>query len=116
MVSTVKERFAKVVTKLRFRQNKMPETTPFEATDNFPHRYSDPKVLHEALVKMGFKDEVIRIQVCIKARSGMGPLSCDVNLIDRQATESRGLDVMLPRKLTIVSYTIPEKDPRLTYY
>ncbi|KAH9906834.1 hypothetical protein F4778DRAFT_600300 [Xylariomycetidae sp. FL2044] len=77
---TVKERLIQVVyllPGLRSRQSKMPEKDKFTPTDNFDHRYANPKRLRQALINMGFKDKDIRIQ----------------------ATEKNGLEVQLPRQI-----------------
>ncbi len=66
MLSTVKEQFVKLadlIPGLRSRRNTMDAPPPFKATDNFEHRYENPKVLRQALIDMGFKDEEIKIQV-----------------------------------------------------
>ncbi|KAI0542767.1 hypothetical protein GGR58DRAFT_170272 [Xylaria digitata] len=84
MSSTIKKKVTKVadlIPGLRPRQNTMPEQVqpvPFQATDWFHHRYLEPKVLREALISIGFKDNDIKIK----------------------ATEASGLDVQLPRQLT----------------
>ncbi|KAI1359232.1 hypothetical protein F5Y08DRAFT_86117 [Xylaria arbuscula] len=79
MLSAVKVQLIKVVDNipgLRSRRNAMAEPD-FIATDTFAHRYVDEKVLCDALIELKFKKEDIKIK----------------------ATESRGFDVNLPRKL-----------------
>ncbi|KAI3327009.1 hypothetical protein HD806DRAFT_379832 [Xylariaceae sp. AK1471] len=81
MLSTVKERFIQVmdlIPGLLSRQNAMTEAPKFKATDSFEGRYVDKEVLRKALVGLGFKDTEIKIQ----------------------ATETKGLDVELPKEIT----------------
>jgi hypothetical protein len=67
---------------LRHSSDKMAKPKAFKATDNFQHRYENTDILRTYLKELGFRDKDIVIHV----------------------SDSCGLEVQLPRELTVVSH------------
>ncbi|KAI0009021.1 hypothetical protein F4779DRAFT_406232 [Xylariaceae sp. FL0662B] len=61
-----------------FKSNEDIMDDKFQATDNFKHRYQDPKVLRKKLEEFGFKKEEIKLRT----------------------TQRDGLQAQLPRPIT----------------
>lgn len=72
----------------------------FVAAEKFDHRYVEEGVLSAALVALGFKKQDIKIKVLHDGYEDPYPV---FRLTNVEATESRALEVHLPRHLTEVS-------------